>query len=165
MQAIAKAFAMTDTVWERHANPWSCWTRVPILPLLCLAVWARIWIGWWCLAPIGALTLWTWVNPRAFPPPASTRGWASRSVMGERVWLARAEIPIPHHHAVWAMLLAVLPALGLPPLIWGLATLDLAWLLLGLVLTMGPKMWFLDRMVWLYDDMAKTHPEYAAWLR
>ncbi|MEM1299530.1 MAG: DUF6653 family protein [Pseudomonadota bacterium] len=29
----------------------------------------------------------------------------------------------------------------------------------------GPKMWFLDRMVWLYDDMAKTHPEYAAWLR
>lgn len=165
MRAIAKAFAMTDAVWKRHANPWSCWTRVPILPLLCLAIWARVWVGWWCLLPIAALIVWTWVNPRAFPPPVSTRSWASRAVMGERVWLARDQIRIPDHHRVWAMLLSVLPVLGLPPLIWGLWDLHIAWLLLGLVLTIGPKMWFLDRMVWLYDDMARHHADYAQWLR
>ncbi|MEL7048152.1 MAG: DUF6653 family protein, partial [Pseudomonadota bacterium] len=33
---IERAMAMDDSVWERHANPWSAWSRVPILPLLCL---------------------------------------------------------------------------------------------------------------------------------
>lgn len=56
-------------------------------------------------------------------------------------------------------------AIGAPFLIWGLAALSLWPMLLGLVLMIGGKMWFLDRMVWLYDDMARTHPEYAAWLR
>lgn len=165
MQAIAALFRMDDATWERHANPWSCWTRVPVLPLLCLAIWARVWIGGWCLVPIAALILWTFVNPRAFPPPARTDSWASRAVMGERVWLARTEVPIPAHHALWAGLLSGLPVLGLPPLIWGLWSLSLWPLLLGLVLTIGPKMWFLDRMVWLFDDMARTHPPYRAWLR
>lgn len=162
---IERAMAMDDGVWERHANPWSAWSRVPILPLLCLAVWARIWIGWWCLVPIAILTLWIWLNPRAFPRPRSTRSWASRAVMGERVWLNRSRTPIPTHHAIWAQILAGLSALGLPPLIWGLINLDLPWLLLGLLGTIGPKMWFLDRMVWLFDDMSLEHPEYAKWLR
>ncbi len=34
----AKFFQMSDSVWERHANPWSVWTRYPCLPLLALAV-------------------------------------------------------------------------------------------------------------------------------
>lgn len=163
--AFEKAMAMNTATWERHANPWSAWTRVPILPLLCLAIWARVWIDWWCLVPICLLVLWTWLNPRTFPRPKSTHSWASRAVMGERVWLNRASTPIPRHHALWAQILAVSSVIGLLPLIYGLWMLDLAWLLLGLVLTIGPKMWFLDRMVWLFDDMALENPEYAAWLR
>ena len=27
------------------------------------------------------------------------------------------------------------------------------------------KLWFLDRLVWLYEDMAREVPEYRAWLR
>ena len=45
MQRIADAFGMDDATWARHANPWSAWTRIPILPLLCLAIWGRAWIG------------------------------------------------------------------------------------------------------------------------
>lgn len=162
---IERFMAMDTTTWERHANPWSAWTRVPILPLLCIAIWARIWIGWWCLLPIAVLLVWIWLNPRAFPKPASTRSWASRAVMGERVWLNRATTPIPSHHAVWAQVLAGLPILGFPPMVYGLWAFELAWLLLGLAMIIGPKMWFLDRMVWLFDDMAQEKPEYAAWLR
>ncbi len=163
--AMANMMSMSDRVWERHANPLSVWTRLPVLPLLCLAIWARIWIGWWCLAPIAALMVWTWLNPRIFPPPASTQSWASRGVMGERVWLARAEVPIPDHHAIWAVVLAAVAGLGLVPIIWGLWALELAWVLLGLALTVGGKLWFLDRMVWLFDDMARGEAVYAGWLR
>lgn len=165
MQIVADAFKMDEKTWERHANPWSAWTRVPVLPLLCLAIWARIWIGWWCIVPIIILLAWTWLNPRAFSRPASTSSWASRAVMGERVWLNRTEVPIPGHHALWAHILAWASAAGLPPLIYGLWVFDLPLVLLGLTLTIGPKLWFLDRMAWLYDDMARAHPKYAAWLR
>lgn len=165
MKWIADAFAMDDATWRRHANPWSVWTRLPILPLLCLAIWSRAWIGWWSLLPVALLLAWTWINPRAFPPPRSTRSWASRAVMGERVWLAYDRVAIPSHHARAATILAWMSASGLPPLVWGLWNHDLPWLLLGLVGTMGPKLWFLDRMVWLFDGMARRNPVYAAWLR
>ena len=156
---------MDDATWERHANPWSAWTRLPILPLMALAIWSRAWIGWGCLVPLALLIAWTWLNPRAFPPPASTRAWLSRAVMGERVWLAREAVRIPEHHRRAARLLAVLPALGLFPLVWGLWAYSLPWLLLGLVLVLGAKLWFLDRMVWLFDDMARAHEHYRRWLR
>lgn len=41
---------------------------------------------------------------------------------------------------------------GLVPLIYGLWTLDLWATLLGLVMTLGGKLWFIDRMVWLLAD-------------
>ncbi len=35
---VARAFALDDEGWRRHANPWSVWTRVATLPLIVLAV-------------------------------------------------------------------------------------------------------------------------------
>ncbi len=164
-QRIADAMALDDAAWERHANPWSAWTRAPILPGLCLAIWARVWIGWWCLVPIAALMVWNWWNPRAFPPPETTTSWASRAVMGERVWLARGEVAIPDHHRIWAALLSAISSVGLPFVLWGLWALEVWPLVFGILIGMGAKFWFLDRMVWLYDDMAERHPPYAAWMR
>ncbi|MEO0999261.1 MAG: DUF6653 family protein [Pseudomonadota bacterium] len=164
MKAIARIFAMTPEVWERHANPWSAWTRLPIAPLLALAIWSRDWIAGWTLLPIAALLVWTWLNPRVFPRPRHTRAWASRAVMGERVWLARESVPIPRHHALWAGLLSGASALGLPPLVWGLWVYDAWAVVAGLALSVGPKLWFVDRMVWLWEDMA-DHPAYIAWRR
>ncbi|MEQ8656442.1 MAG: hypothetical protein RIC24_03930 [Hyphomicrobiales bacterium] len=157
-QRTEKAMGMSDATWQRHANPWSGWTRIPILPLLALAIWSRDWIGWWCLAPTIALIAWTFVNPRAFPPPPSTDNWMSQGVLGERVFLARKTEPIPHHHANWGIGLSVVAALGLPPLVYGLWALEVWPALLGLTLTVGAKMWFLDRMVWLLADTTR-HPQ------
>ncbi len=162
---LAAAHGMDTDVWERHANPWSGWTRFPILPLLTLAIYARIWIGWWCLLPVAVLIAWTWINPRAFPPPSSTRSWMSRAVMGERVWLNHAQKPIPQHHIGAVRVLNSVGLLGLPLLVWGLWVLNPWATAFGVVVLIGMKMWFLDRMVWIFDDMARTDAAYRAWLR
>lgn len=152
---IARAFRMSDETWQRHVNPMSGWTRVPVLPLLAISIWSRIWIGAWCLVPIAALIVWTVVNPRAFPPPAGTEAWMSRAVLGERIWLDRVTHPIPAHHANAARALSIVATLGLLPLAYGLYVLDAGLTVAGTSVTVLAKMWFLDRMVWLHADMAR----------
>jgi len=159
-----KGMAMSPEIWARHANPWSGWTRVPVLPVLALAVWSRAWFGWASLAILAVLLVWIWINPRVFPKPKSTDNWMSRGVLGERVWLNRKAVPIPAHHARWAILLSVVSGIGIFPLAWGLWQFEIWPVLLGLTLSMGGKLWFLDRMVWLYADMAEQHPEYRPML-
>ncbi|MCJ8298842.1 MAG: hypothetical protein MJK13_07910, partial [Pseudomonadales bacterium] len=34
----------------------------------------------------------------------------------------------------------------------------------GTIFTILAKTWFLDRMVWLYQDLGETNPEYKRWL-
>ncbi len=151
-----RSMAMSDAAWARHANPWSVYTRIPILGLLALAIWSRVWIGWWCLLPVLAVVTWTFVNPRAFPPPASLDNWASRGVMGERLWLARKSRPIPKQHADWAFGLTMASGLSLIPMAWGLYALEPWAAALGALLASAFKIWFVDRMGWLYSETEKT---------
>ncbi|MDP3527007.1 MAG: hypothetical protein Q8S27_20730 [Hoeflea sp.] len=154
-KAMESSMAMGEATWARHANPWSVWTRVPLLALFALAIWSRIWIGWWCLTPLLLLVAWTIYNPRAFPPPASLDNWASQAVLGERHWLARKTAPIPQHHARWAMVLFVLSGLSIIPLAYGLWALEPWAAFLGAMLASTFKLWFCDRMAWLASDMAQ----------
>jgi hypothetical protein len=40
-----------------------------------------------------------------------------------------------------------------------------SWLaILGVVITILGKTWFLDRMVWLYQDLCAENSEYQSWL-
>lgn len=164
LRSVTALFHMTDEVWERHANPWSVWTRYSALPLLVLAVWSRTWWGWWAVVPILLVTLWIWLNPRLFPKPNSTHNWASKAVLGERVWLNRSHLPIPRHHQPVTAFTNAVNSVGFLICLWGLiqlaewpTVLGLSWVILG-------KTWFLDRMVWLYDEMSDRHPEYQRWL-
>ena len=156
-----KAFRLTDEAWLRHANPWSVYTRIPIPPAFALAVWSRKWIGRWSLAPTGAVCLWTWLNPRAFPPPRSLDNWASKAVLGERLWSEPEAAALATRHRPAANLLTGVNSLGLPLIIWGM------WALRGWVLTTGlvvqsfGKLWTLDRMVWFFEDVARERPDLA----
>ncbi len=160
-----RSMSMDDTTWMRHANPLSVWTRFSCLPLIILAIWSRVWLSWWALVPLALALLWTWANPRVFPPPARTDSWASLGTFGERVFLNRKAVPIPAHHERWAFVLMGLSMLGLIPMVWGLWVLDVPLTLLGLVTVVLPKVWFVDRMVWLYQDMQDAHPDYTGWRR
>jgi hypothetical protein len=48
---------------------------------------------------------------------------------------------------------------GVPFLAWGLAALDIWPTLLGLFLMVGSKLWYIDRMAILYEDMVFEHPD------
>jgi hypothetical protein len=62
------------------------------------------------------------------------------------------------------MILSGFSLLGLPLLIWGLYALEIWPTLLGLAIIVLFKLWFVDRMVWLYEDMKDQVPEYKSWL-
>jgi hypothetical protein len=160
---ISRLFGLDEETWMRHANPWSVWTRNTVLPLLVLAFWSRIWLGWGSVALIIPAVLWMFFNPRIFSRPASTDNWASRGVLGERVWMNRSRIPVPTYHRHVPHLLNVISALGFLGVIGGTWMLDFWILALGFVPVYLGKLWFLDRMGWLYRDMQQV-PEYRAWL-
>ena len=145
-----KFMSMDDQVWERHANPMSVWSRFTILPLFAAAIWSRVWLGWWALIPVFLVGFWTWYNPRAFAAPKDFGGWASRGVLGERIYLDRKNREIEKQHLQAAFLLTMISAIGVFPFAWGLWNLDLWATLLGLALIAGGKTWFVDRMVWLH---------------
>ncbi len=159
----SRAMAMDDASWRRHANPLSVYSRMTVLPLMTLAVLSRIWLGWGCLLLVALVCLWVWWNPRAFGVPTSTQNWASRATFGERVLLNHKNIAVPDHHMSWAQALGTLAGLGLIPWIYGLWLMDPGFILLGLTLSMGAKLWFVDRMVWLFQDMKAADSTYAAW--
>jgi len=160
---IAGMFKLTDENWMRHANPWSVWTRYSVLPIIVLAFWSRIWIGWWSVIPAVISLAWMYLNPVFFGRAKSTKNWASKAVLGERVWMNREEIVVPEYHKNVPKILNIISSVGMILSIWGIVILSLWPVILGVSLAYLGKSWYLDRMVWLYEDM-KHLPEYGEWL-
>jgi hypothetical protein len=155
-RAAERLMGMNDRTWLRHASDWSVWTRILTpLPLLALAIWSRVWMGWGALFPVTLAVAWIWLNPRLFTKPATLDGWGARGVLGERVFL-RQRSRVAAHHLAAARLLTLLSALGILPFIWGLWSLDPWATLTGIVTISGFKTWFLDRMVWVWDDFVRN---------
>ncbi len=159
---IAKIFSMSDTVWERHANPLSVWTRYSVLPILVIAFWSRVWLGWWSIICVVVAIAWVWINPRLFRKPKSTNNWASKSVLGERVWMNRDKVAVPNHHQTIIPILNLISSIGMILAIWAIVKLSIWPAILGVALAYLGKSWYLDRMVWVYEDM-KHLPEYKKW--
>lgn len=160
---LARVFALNDETWLRHANPWSVILRNTALPVLVLAFWSRLWLGWWAVIPVAGALLWTWGNPRIFPAPASLDHWASKAVLGERVWLNRDLVPVPVHQRTAPNILSSLSIIGMLFVFWGVFAFDIWPTVFGMALVYSGKLWFLDRMVWLWEDMKDIDKEYRSW--
>jgi hypothetical protein len=161
---IARSFALDDVTWLCHANPWSVISRFTILPLLILAFWSRVWLGWWAVIPVALAFLWTWANPRIFKAPQSFNQWTSKAVLGERVWLNRDTVPVPVYHRNIPNILSVISGIGMLFVLWGVLLFELWPTLFGMAMVYMGKVWFLDRMVWLWQDMQDATPEYRSWI-
>jgi hypothetical protein len=67
-------------VFQRHAHPFSAWSRLLSTPLLVVPLWNR---RWWLYVPIGA---WFAVNPVLAPRAHDTSSFATRAILGEESW-------------------------------------------------------------------------------
>jgi len=162
---LETAMGMSESAWARHASPWSVYSRIATMPLLMLALWSMHWIGWWALLPLALVAAWLVANPRLFPPPKSTNSWASKATFGERVWLDRKAHPIPRHHERAAMITSSIAAAGTLAMLAGVALAEPAVFFAGGSVAFLGKLWFVDRMVWLFEDMKDENPVYRSWLR
>ncbi len=153
---IAGFFLPDDESWLRHANPWSIWTRFITLPFIVLAVWSRVWIGWYCLVPLAVLIVWVIINPRLFAKPASYDNWGSKAVLGERIYVNDTGGCKQSRHKIAILVLTILQTVGGLILLYGVWKLDFQITLHGMSFIYLSKMWFLDRMVWLYEDMQES---------
>ncbi|KAB1064403.1 DUF6653 family protein [Salibacter halophilus] len=161
---IARLFNLNDENWMRHANPWSVWTRYSVLPVIAFAFWSRLWIGWWCILPAVVAILWMILNPVLFSKPKSTKNWASKAVMGERVYLNRDNVEIPTvHQSPIFKILNTISFIGVVLSVWAIVVYSVWGVVLGVTLSYLGKTWYLDRMVWLFEDMKDISPEYKAW--
>ena len=158
---VAKLFGLSGENWMRHANPLSVWTRFTVLSLISLAIWSRDWIGWYCLIPIALSLVWMMINPLLFPPPSSTKNWASKGVFGEHVWSERNAVEIPEQFKSPVPNVAnIYATIGIVLLGYGLVVLEVIPVLAGLVIAHGGKLWYIDRMVLLFEDMKTRNAEY-----
>ncbi len=161
---VARLFGLEGERWMRHANPISVWTRFSVVSLLALSIWSREWIGLLCLVPIGLSLVWMMINPLLFKEPRSTRNWASKGVFGERIWSERNSVEIPDEFRSGVPNLAnAYSTLGLVLLAYGLVVLDVLAVVAGILIVHGGKLWYIDRMVLLFDRMKLRNPTYAGW--
>lgn len=79
------------------------------------------------------------------------------------MWQNRDKIDVPRHHKTIPHILNGISAIGMLLSIWGIVALDIWPAVLGVSLAYIGKSWYLDRMVWLFEDM-KNIPEYKQWL-
>jgi hypothetical protein len=162
-KGLARLFGLEGDEWLRHANPKSVYSRFPLLPLIIIAVWSRVWIGIYFLIPLGLTILWTILNPRLFDEPDSFNSWASKGVLGERIWKDREQYGISREFALLTHALNATQVVGMLPFLWGLYTLDFWMTMTGFAVAFLCKAWFFDRMAWLFDDM-RERDEVRSWL-
>lgn len=141
---------MNDEMWKRHANPWSVWTRFAAIPAAMLAIWSRVWIGWWSIIPIALVVIWLFLNVYVFSPITSPRSWAAKGIYGEQLWLSKRS-EIPRHYAVIQRWLIILGIAGMILLAWGLFQLHLWLSILGAVVLILAQLWRIDRFSTLYE--------------
>ncbi len=143
---------LANIIWKKYTNPWSVWVRFIILPMLIMAVWSRVWIGEWSLVFILLTFIWIWFNPRIFPNKQASSFWTMQAILGERIWLNRKNIYVPEQHFFIIHALQLVVILSFLSCVVGVIILNIWLTLFGLALTCMSMCWFLDRMVWLYND-------------
>ena len=127
------------------------------MSLFALAIWCRDWIGVWCLIPVALSIVWIFVNPLFFKAPKSTRNWASRGVLGERIWVDRDKIELPEQFRSRTPSLVAngYSTIGIGLLAYGLIDLNVLATVTGILITHGGKAWYLDRISLLFADMKR----------
>ena len=87
----------SDRHWAGRSNPWCVYSRLAAALGLIWAVYSVRDLGLFALVPIGLCLLFIIVNPFVFAAPRDDSRWATRAVLGQRLWRAR-----PRHWRLFA---------------------------------------------------------------
>ena len=143
---------LSEKTWERHANPWSGFTRIISFPLLYLPLWylsdfIANPMKYWYVLFVGILViLWYTINPRTFQKPKDAHHYLTRGVLGEKIWTEDRRTDSIASILTFAMVPFFLLSIAA-------AYLQLFWpTLFFAVVPYLLKLRFIDRMVFLYDQ-------------
>jgi len=124
--------------WEKHANPWSAWTRIGAAPFLYVAI-------WFSSIPLFILVvIWYVINPFIFPKPKTHDSWASKGVLGEQLWTRKVGKD-------FNLFLQILTGAFFIPSLYLTWVNDFWPALYTATLAFIFKVWFVDRMRFLYE--------------
>lgn len=140
-----------NTIWKRHANPWSVWTRFLAIPLMILAILSRDWIGIWCIVPIVLVVAWLALNTFIFNPIEDPQTWVSKGIYGEQYWIQK-KVAIPLIQKIINRYLIAMGILGMLLCGYGLYELQICQTIFGASLIVVAQLWRIDRFSILYDD-------------
>lgn len=156
---------MKESTWERHAHPGSVYTRLLSFPAMVYGIWLfkSQELKWAILFNL-VFYLWIFCNTRIFPVPKSTNNWASKITFGERVWLKHKNLVPAHHKNMMIPLLLFISFLGLLGMITFTYLGNLQLMIGSSVICWVGKVWFCDRMVWLFQDV-QDNPLFEGWIR
>ncbi|MGO1971862.1 MAG: DUF6653 family protein [Propionibacteriaceae bacterium] len=156
---IARAFAMDDLSWRRHANPWSVWTRLAAVPAAAAAVWSRAWIGWWAVIPVALVIGWLFANTKVFRP-VGPGSWAADGIYGEQWWLQQRH-RVPSRHRTVLRCLIVLGLASAALMAYGLVVLQVWPTVTGAAGLVLAQLWRIDRMGLHHRQSQPSPPEAA----
>jgi hypothetical protein len=162
-KSLARLFGLEGDQWLRHANPKSVYSRFPVLFLIVISVWSRVWVGSYFVVPLLVTLVWTFLNPHLFDRPDSFESWAAKGVLGERIWKERESYDIPTAWAWQTYGLNAVQAIAMAPFLVGLYELNVWMTMTGLTGAFLGKLWFFDRMVWLFEDR-KADDSVSEWV-
>lgn len=151
-----------DAVWARRAHPASFWIRLAVLPAFGATLWIRQWVDPGFLVVLLALFVLSWASERLFPAPGDTAAWASRASMGERLLASSRPLPDDVSRPLLRGL-AVTGTVGTIVMVSGAILFDPTVTGIGMVLMLGAKLVYFDRLARLFDRAAQHDPEVAAW--
>lgn len=144
MSGITEQF--DERFWARHSNPKSGWTRVPLGALIVSAIYRRSW------RLLGAALVWTVVNPFLFPPPETEDAWMTRAVLAEQWWIeeeTNRTVGLGHPNVY-----NTVGALGFVYALYAAWRQSPGGATLGVAVSVGLKLWWLQVLVERYDHQA-----------
>jgi len=148
--APADRSLLPASVWERHKNPKSGWSRVAVWPLLLYAAYHRD-------GRLLVLALaWTVVNPVVFPPPESDEAWMTRVVVAERWWTERRDAGL--FDLTYPNVLNVGNGLASTYALWAAARQHPRRTAVAGAAAMSLKLWFVGALVRRYERRDEAAP-------
>jgi len=131
-------------IWRRHTNPLSGWSRIIAFFVFPLPIWYHNWFG------LGALLLFFAINPILFSIPKNTNSWMSKSILGEELWTKKGLF-----QKDFPTVLNLFNGLFFFVMIYAAYFKLLEVTFFSTLLSSVFKLWYLDRMVYLYQESTK----------